>query len=107
MDDHNDENLENGGNFSSQVGGKRKHISKMQEKANKRSAVAMDFEADDDDEDDSTGPKVVFEAGQIKSVYVENFMCHSKMTVDFGKHVNFVTGQNGSGRSTYLQSFQC
>lgn len=37
------------------------------------------------------------ETGQIRRVHVENFMCHRKLTVEFGKHVNFVTGQNGSG----------
>ena len=38
--------------------------------------------------------------GQVIEVYVENFMCHRKMTVKFGQHVNFVTGSNGSGQYT-------
>jgi hypothetical protein len=38
-----------------------------------------------------------FEAGQIMRVYVQDFMCHHKLTIDFGRHVNFVTGANGSG----------
>lgn len=45
------------------------------------------------------------EAGQITMIYVENFMCHQKMTVKFGKHVNFVTGQNGSGESIQCNPF--
>ena len=39
-----------------------------------------------------------FEAGQIIRVYVQDFMCHHKLTIDFGRHVNFVTGANGSGK---------
>lgn len=38
-----------------------------------------------------------FEPGQIVRVYVQDFMCHHKLTIDFGRHVNFVTGANGSG----------
>ena len=38
------------------------------------------------------------ETGHVVRIYVENFMCHRKLTVDFGRHVNFVTGQNGSGK---------
>uniref|UniRef100_A0A0R0H864 Rad50/SbcC-type AAA domain-containing protein n=2 Tax=Glycine subgen. Soja TaxID=1462606 RepID=A0A0R0H864_SOYBN len=29
-------------------------------------------------------------------------MCHSKHETEFGNHVNFITGQNGSGKSTIL-----
>lgn len=38
-----------------------------------------------------------FETGQIMRVFVQDFMCHHKLTIDFGRHVNFVTGANGSG----------
>lgn len=41
--------------------------------------------------------KSISEAGQILSVYVENFMCHRKFELKFGRHLNFVTGRNGSG----------
>ena len=37
--------------------------------------------------------------GQIKSIYVENFMCHRKFTLKLGKHLNFITGRNGSGKT--------
>ena len=43
------------------------------------------------------------EAGQIVQIKIENFMCHQKLTVDFCKNVNFITGQNGSG--TYICAF--
>ncbi|KAL2329351.1 hypothetical protein Fmac_022778 [Flemingia macrophylla] len=41
-------------------------------------------------------------AGIIKRLRLENFMCHSKHETDFGSHVNFITGQNGSGKSAVL-----
>ncbi|XP_047176187.1 structural maintenance of chromosomes protein 6B-like [Vigna umbellata] len=41
-------------------------------------------------------------AGIIKRLRLENFMCHSKHETEFGNHVNFITGQNGSGKSAIL-----
>ena len=41
------------------------------------------------------------QAGQILYITVQNFMCHHKITVDFCPHINFVTGQNGSGKFTF------
>lgn len=35
-------------------------------------------------------------AGVISSIRMENFMCHSSLKIEFGDHVNFITGQNGS-----------
>ncbi|GMI25107.1 hypothetical protein TeGR_g348, partial [Tetraparma gracilis] len=46
------------------------------------------------------------EAGIIKTVYVENFMCHVKMKVDLCSNVNFINGQNGSGKSAVLAAIQ-
>ena len=46
------------------------------------------------------------EAGIIKEVYVENFMCHRKMTVKLCRNVNFIHGQNGSGKSAILAAIQ-
>jgi hypothetical protein len=46
------------------------------------------------------------EAGIIKQVYVENFMCHQKFKVDLCRNVNFITGQNGSGKSAILAAIQ-
>ncbi len=37
------------------------------------------------------------EAGVIKSIYMENFMCHQKLRINLCRNVNFITGQNGSG----------
>lgn len=41
-------------------------------------------------------------AGSIKRIRVENFMCHSSLSLDLVDRVNFITGQNGSGKSAIL-----
>eukprot|EP01037_Dinobryon_pediforme_P030614 gene30614-34754_t len=38
----------------------------------------------------------IFETGQIVQIHMENFMCHRKFTMDFGRHLNFINGSNGS-----------
>ncbi len=61
-----------------------------------------------DDEPDSDSDKNISkaESGIILEVYVENFMCHAKFTVKFGKNVNFISGQNGSGKSAIAAAIQ-
>jgi structural maintenance of chromosomes protein 6 len=46
------------------------------------------------------------ECGIIQQVYVENFMCHKKLRVDLCANVNFIHGQNGSGKSAILAAIQ-
>jgi len=46
------------------------------------------------------------EAGVIDEVYVENFMCHTKLRVPLCRNVNFIHGQNGSGKSAILAAIQ-
>ena len=46
------------------------------------------------------------EAGIIHEVYVENFMCHRKLSVKLCRNVNFIHGQNGSGKSAVLAAIQ-
>jgi chromosome segregation ATPase len=46
------------------------------------------------------------EAGVITKIYAENFMCHRKLTVDLCRNVNFIYGQNGSGKSAILAAIQ-
>lgn len=46
------------------------------------------------------------EAGIIQSIYCENFMCHRKLTVNLCRNVNFIYGQNGSGKSAVLAAIQ-
>ncbi|KAI0121623.1 P-loop containing nucleoside triphosphate hydrolase protein [Xylariales sp. AK1849] len=38
----------------------------------------------------------------IESIEVFNFMCHERLRVDFGPLLNFVVGENGSGKSAIL-----
>jgi len=46
------------------------------------------------------------EAGVIDRIYAENFMCHQKMSIDLNRQVNFIHGQNGSGKSAILHAIQ-
>ncbi|KAK9075200.1 hypothetical protein SSX86_003521 [Deinandra increscens subsp. villosa] len=48
------------------------------------------------------GQDRALQAGIITKIRVENFMCHSHMEIDMGDRVNFITGQNGSGKSAIL-----
>ncbi|EOY22856.1 Structural maintenance of chromosomes 6A, putative isoform 4 [Theobroma cacao] len=41
-------------------------------------------------------------AGTIKRIRLENFMCHSSLEIELCEGVNFITGQNGSGKSAIL-----
>jgi hypothetical protein len=72
------------------------------ENSSSRAAASQLSQEDEDDNDafDHDDPEedlTELETGQIMRVYCQDFMCHSKMTIDFGRHVNFVTGANGSG----------
>ncbi|KAM3281888.1 structural maintenance of chromosomes protein 6B [Capsicum chacoense] len=49
----------------------------------------------------SERPKSI-QAGIISKIRLDNFMCHSNLEIDFGDWVNFITGQNGSGKSAIL-----
>ena len=41
-------------------------------------------------------------AGNIESLHATNFMCHANLEIDFNPGVNFVVGENGSGKSAIL-----
>ncbi|KAI4383059.1 hypothetical protein MLD38_008940 [Melastoma candidum] len=41
-------------------------------------------------------------AGAVTRIRLENFMCHSSLEIELGDWVNFITGQNGSGKSAIL-----
>ncbi|CAK9135142.1 unnamed protein product [Ilex paraguariensis] len=42
------------------------------------------------------------QAGIVSKIRLENFMCHSNLEIELGDRVNFITGQNGSGKSAIL-----
>jgi len=46
------------------------------------------------------------ESGKIVSIRCENFMCHSLLELTLGDRVNFITGQNGSGKSAVITALQ-
>ncbi|XP_058603859.1 structural maintenance of chromosomes protein 6-like [Onychostoma macrolepis] len=51
----------------------------------------------------STSQSVTGEVGIIESISLRNFMCHSMLgPFAFGPNVNFVVGNNGSGKSAVL-----
>ncbi|KAK7255917.1 hypothetical protein RIF29_29345 [Crotalaria pallida] len=58
------------------------------------------------EEDDRSSPRVSPiqhpTAGIIKKIRLVNFLCHSHQEIEFGNYVNFITGQNGSGKSAIL-----
>ena len=70
----------------------------------KRSRINPDdlFEDEDSDrEEENVRPRndTGTYAGQLRRIYLENFMCHRKLTVDFNSSLTFVGGVNGSGKS--------
>jgi hypothetical protein len=73
-------------------------------RSQKRARVARpesdDANVNEEDEDFEVleDRKIPFEAGIILNVSVENFMCHRKFSLSFGRHLNFITGRNGSGK---------
>ncbi|KAK4159647.1 hypothetical protein QBC43DRAFT_326813 [Cladorrhinum sp. PSN259] len=48
------------------------------------------------------GENVVAENGILESITCINFMCHVRLHVDLGPLLNFIVGENGSGKSAIL-----
>ena len=91
----------------------KKAVKKGRASSHASSTASAISQADDDDraeeeENHHVGDDELteFETGQILMVYCENFMCHHKLTIDFGRHVNFVTGSNGSGQCVSIDYYR-
>ncbi|KAK3091708.1 hypothetical protein FSP39_022054 [Pinctada imbricata] len=65
-----------------------------------------DEDVDDDSMDLSQAElgneKKEAEIGIVEKVSLKNFMCHSRLDVKLGGHVNFIIGRNGSGKSAIV-----
>ena len=61
-------------------------------------------------EDQHQGEELVIEeppeTGTIHSISCTNFMCHKNFHVELNRHVNFICGNNGSGKSAILAAIQ-
>ncbi|XP_008299657.1 structural maintenance of chromosomes protein 6 [Stegastes partitus] len=76
----------------------------------KRSRPEDEDEEDVDEQEDvglsrqlQCASEVVSDAGIVESITLKNFMCHSLLgPFTFGSNVNFVVGNNGSGKSAVL-----
>uniref|UniRef100_A0A4W6DDU8 Structural maintenance of chromosomes protein 6 n=1 Tax=Lates calcarifer TaxID=8187 RepID=A0A4W6DDU8_LATCA len=85
----------------------KRKSSSVSENASKRAKPVQEEEEEDEnvadgDEDDPL-LSVVSDAGIVESITLKNFMCHSLLgPFTFGSNVNFVVGNNGSGKSAVL-----
>ncbi|XP_025944599.1 structural maintenance of chromosomes protein 6 isoform X1 [Apteryx mantelli] len=93
--------------------GKRKEESVSQPGSHKRRRQEYTGEPNDESNEEEksqllvdsnfSSPLTVGEVGIIESIQLKNFMCHSMLgPFQFGSNLNFVVGNNGSGKSSVL-----
>mmetsp|Transcript_23439 Transcript_23439/g.52607 ORF Transcript_23439/g.52607 Transcript_23439/m.52607 type:complete len:1129 (-) Transcript_23439:385-3771(-) len=75
-------------------------------RARKQSVAPDHDDSNDEDDDNEMESGSSYETGQILKVHVENFMNHRKFTQSLGRHLNFITGRNGSGKSAIAAAIQ-
>jgi hypothetical protein len=84
--------------------------------------LGMESDSEEDEDPDTTRQLGAIEAGKryavlnpmgrpaetgvIVKIYCENFMCHRKLSINLCPNVNFIHGQNGSGKSAILAALQ-
>ena len=85
--------------------------SRLQERGDKKDSKKAKVERDEtESEDDEVGEMVGEDEDEgtkgdypyIKKVKLSNFMCHNNFTADFIKEINFIGGENGTGKSSIL-----
>lgn len=89
---------------SSSAANKRRRTSSTDDVLSSQQQLASNLEvavesANADDKNES-------EMGIIEEIYCENFMCHRRMKVELSPHINFITGENGSGKSAIIAAIQ-
>uniref|UniRef100_A0A8D0AKB4 Structural maintenance of chromosomes protein 6 n=1 Tax=Sander lucioperca TaxID=283035 RepID=A0A8D0AKB4_SANLU len=87
----------------------KRKSSPISDNTNKRVKPAVEEDVEDenvsngDQEDPLPNRQVTSLAGIVESITLKNFMCHSHLgPFTFGSNVNFVVGNNGSGKSAVL-----
>ncbi|NXQ81512.1 SMC6 protein, partial [Nyctibius grandis] len=80
------------------------HKRKRQEYTNEHSDESSEEENSQSSADSNfSSLSTVGEVGIIESIQLKNFMCHSMLgPFQFGSNLNFVVGNNGSGKSSVL-----
>eukprot|EP01038_Epipyxis_sp_PR26KG_P011016 gene11016-14795_t len=120
--DHDEENLENSSYKEEKKSANVKKTKKVKsdDKAVKELIFQPDVSTDEDDsenENDKIGATLKnsktraydenqIESGQILRIYVQDFMNHRKLTIEFNRHLTFVTGKNGAGKSAIAVALQ-
>ncbi|GBG23953.1 Structural maintenance of chromosomes protein 6 [Hondaea fermentalgiana] len=81
---------------------------RREHQADVHAAGADDSDDDEDDDEDDGRDELdkADECGKVKKIECTNFMCHRRLEVNLGRHINFITGQNGSGKSAIVAALQ-
>jgi len=68
---------------------------------------AEEEEEEEEEEDAAADPlDLENDCGKVKLIRCKNFLCHRHLEVNLGKNINFITGQNGSGKSAVVAALQ-
>lgn len=74
---------------------RRRQYAPMTQYSNTQATEAQDEESSETSDNDCP-------AGYIKKIVLRNFMCHENFEMEFGPRLNFIVGNNGSGKSAIL-----
>ncbi|KAF2073495.1 hypothetical protein CYY_005204 [Polysphondylium violaceum] len=82
-------------------------VAPRQKKQEEEEEEEMDEEEEEKDEEEDNSYQNIPqreepESGIIELISLENFMCHRRFEIKLGNNVNFISGENGSGKSALL-----